>query len=181
MGRVCRMGHARRKCLILLSNEAESCGKRRKKSRFLSCHAKHAFLIGKVSFVSQSGQAFLVFWQIWSLYCSAEMTDNPLHKIRNDTPRPSVVLLKEKHYPTWSLSLFSQKDNPGQFVRAWCCMSDLRRNPCKGSTKTLRSHQKTALYVELTLGCESVLGVRWHDGEQKLTLFKTESTHAPRK
>lgn len=37
------------------------------------------------------------------------MTDNPLHKIRNHTPRPSGILLKEKHYPTWSLSLYSKK------------------------------------------------------------------------
>lgn len=141
--------HACRKCLIFLSNKAESCGKWRKNSHFLFCNAKHIFLIGKVSFVSQSGQVFLLFWQIWSLYCSTEMTDNPLHKIRNHTPRPSGILLKEKHYPTWSLSLFSEKKNPGQFVRAQCRVSDSRRNHSKDNMKMLRLYQKTGFYINL--------------------------------
>lgn len=77
------------------------------------------------------------------------------------------------------LIIVFKKENPGQFVKAQCCMSDSKRNPCGGNMNIL-------IKQGLVLICcdwdpQSATELHWRDGEQSLTLFQTESVREPGK
>lgn len=73
------------------------------------------------------------------------MTDNPLHKIRNHTPRPSGILLKEKQYPTWSLSLYSKKKIQANLSEPSAACPKQRETPVRATGKFSVSIRKRGL------------------------------------
>lgn len=45
------------------------------------------------------------------------------------------------------LIIVFKNENPGQFVRAQCSMSDSKRNPCKGNMKIPCLYEKQGLIL----------------------------------
>lgn len=80
------------------------------------------------------------------------------------------------------LIIVFKKENPGQFVRAQCCMSDSKRNPWKGNRKILCLYRKTGSYINLLwFGSIVSNGVSLVRREQSLTPLRRESVPDPRK
>lgn len=138
----------------------------------------HIFLIGKVSFVSQSGQVFLLFWQIWSLYCSAEMTDNPFIKLETTPPDHLAYYLKKNTTQHGAYHCIQKRKSRPVCQSPVLCVQLGGWRQCENS---LFLSGNRVLYQIAAIGIQrqwqNCLGMT----ESRMTLFKGEGMHSPRK